>query len=105
MRAAFSDDIDRRSQRRERLASALLVSVRFLWHVIRLPILAVLLVLEPLVRVVFFTLAFLGTLVAFILKFGSTLPHFPFWGMLGVSLGCLGVAVVYGAIVRLLSLS
>jgi hypothetical protein len=76
-----------------------------LWHAIRLPCLALLIVLEPLVRVVLAGFALIGTLMAFLLEFATTLPDFPFWGMLAVSLGCVGILALYYGLIRLLSAS
>lgn len=74
-----------------------------LWQAIRLPCLALLIVLEPLVRLALGGFALIGTLTAFLLEFATTLPNFPFWGMLAVSLGCVGVLALYYGAIRLFS--
>ncbi|MGH8217595.1 MAG: hypothetical protein ACREUT_03345, partial [Steroidobacteraceae bacterium] len=66
---------DRRDYpRRRTLAWGLLW---LLWQVVRLPVLAVLLVLEPFVSLILTAFGFLGIIVALILKFSGDLPHFP----------------------------
>lgn len=71
-----------------------------LWQVIRLPVLAVLLVLEPFVSLVLTAFGFLGILVALILRFAGDLPHFPFWTMMAFSIGALLVLMAYHALIR-----
>lgn len=70
-----------------------------LWQVVRLPVLAVLLVLEPLVSLVLTAFGFLGIVVALILKFSGDLPHFPFWLMMGFSIGAILLLMAYHALI------
>ena len=72
--------------------------VKFLWLVIRVPILLVLVILEPLVTALFGALALLGVLTTiFFLLVGP--PHFPWITMLAVSLGfVLALVPLYGLI-------
>src|SRR5205823_11958950 len=60
-----------------------------IWAVIRLPILALLVILEPLIRVLLAGSALLITLTAFFYKL--VMPHapVPFSGMLGLAVGCV----------------
>jgi hypothetical protein len=74
-----------------------------LWQVVRLPVLAVLLVLEPFVSLILTAFGFLGIVVALILKFSGDLPHFPFWLMMAFSIGALLLLMAYHAFIRILS--
>src|SRR5437660_452175 len=73
------------------------------WAVIRLPILGLLVILEPLIRVLLAGSALLITLTAFFYKL--VMPHapVPFWGMLGIAVGCVMILALYYALLRLLS--
>lgn len=72
------------------------------WQSVRLPVLAFLITLEPVVRFTLFTVALLGLLTALFFKALGT-PHFPFWGMVGFSVGCTLLLMVYYALMRMLS--
>jgi hypothetical protein len=72
------------------------------WQCIRLPLFLFLLVLEPVVTFVLGALALLGVLTALFWKFFG-LPNFPFFLMLGISLGFELALIVYRKLVRLLS--
>ena len=74
-----------------------------LWQVVRLPVLAVLLVLEPFVSLILTAVGFLGIVVAVILKFSGDLPHFPFWEMVGFSVGALLLLMTYHVLIGILS--
>lgn len=74
-----------------------------LWQVVRLPVLAALLVLEPFVSLILTAAGFLGLVVAVILKFSGDLPHLPFWIMMGFSVGALLLLMAYHALISLLS--
>ena len=76
--------------------------VRFAWEAVRLPILAFLRTLMPLVEFSLSVLAFFGVLIALLFKFLG-LPHFPFWGMLGFSIGCALLLMACQALTRLFS--
>jgi hypothetical protein len=86
-----------------RLRAVLLGISWLLWQVIRWPLFALLVVLEPIACVGLSTFALLGTLCAFLFRFAVHRPDFPFWGMLGVSLACVGLLAFYYAGLRLLS--
>ncbi|MHB8816306.1 MAG: hypothetical protein ACYDAE_23990 [Steroidobacteraceae bacterium] len=68
---------------------------------IRIPAFLLLVVLEPVVSFVLCSLALLGVLTAFLWKFVWP-PHFPFFLVLGVSLGFEFALVLYHAVLRLL---
>src|SRR5579883_1636881 len=73
------------------------------WQVVRLPVLAVLLVLEPFVNLILTAFGFLGIVVALILKFSGDLPHFPFWLMMAFSIGAILILMAYHALIGLFS--
>ena len=72
------------------------------WQCIRLPLFLFLLVLEPVVSLVLGTLALLGVLTALFWKFFGP-PSFPFFLMLGISLGFELALIVYHKLLRLLA--
>jgi hypothetical protein len=76
--------------------------VRFTWQAVRLPALAFLITLLPVVQIIFGSVAFLGVLTAFFFKFLGE-PNFPFWGMLGFSMGCTLLLMAYYGFIRLFS--
>ena len=75
--------------------------IRTLWHVVRLPIVMLLVILEPVVALVCGALALLGVLTTAFFKLIAA-PHFPTWTMLIISIS-FGLALVLyeGAIVVL----
>jgi hypothetical protein len=80
----------------------LISSRRGLWRVAGLPLLLLLVILEPLVTFVFAALSLLGLLItAFFYLVGPT--DFPVWTMLALSLGFAIVLLPYHALIRLLS--
>lgn len=74
-----------------------------LWQVVRLPVLAVLLVLEPFVSLILMGFGFLGIVVALILKFSGDVPHFPFWTMIAFSIGAILLQMAYHALIGVFS--
>jgi hypothetical protein len=72
-----------------------------LWQPIRFAALALLMILEPVARFVLSASALLMTLSALFLKATLSRP-FPFWGMLGASVGCMFLLVLYYSLMRLL---
>lgn len=77
-------------------------SIRWLWRAACLPMLMVLVILEPLVTFVLATLALLGLLTT-LLFYLVGLPEFPVWTMLALSLGFAIALVPYYALIRLMS--
>lgn len=73
---------------------------RFGWHGLRLPILATLIVLEPIARFVLAAVGLLGILVSFLLEFSGAAPRFPFWLVFGLSLSCGALVIVLSAVRR-----
>ena len=74
-----------------------------LWQAIRLPVLALLMILEPIVSALLVAAALLGTLTAFFWKLTSNRPDFPFFGVLALSLSCFLLLTLYHAAIRVLS--
>ena len=70
------------------------------WHGVRLPLLAILVVLEPVARFVLAAVALLGNLMSFFFEFSDAAPRFPFWLVFGLSLSCGALVVVLGAVKR-----
>lgn len=95
---SFSASVDERASGTGDLLRCMLW---LLWQCIRVPAFLLLSILEPLVSLVLSALALLGVLTAFFWKFVGP-PHFPFFLVLGVSLGFEFALVLYHALLRLL---
>lgn len=78
-------------------------ALRVLWHFARLPVLAVLLLAAPLVRLALGALGLLSLLGALFYRFFSPLPHPPFWTLLGFAVGCGLTLLLYERLLRLFS--
>lgn len=76
---------------------------RFVWLGIRLPLLAFLMIVEPVARFVLTALALLGIVVSFLFEFSGAAPRFPFWLIFGLSLGCGALVIVLNAVMRRLA--
>ena len=79
------------------------IGLRVLWHVVRLPVFAILVLAAPLVRLVFGALGLLSLLAAFFYEFFSALTHPPFWTLLGFAVGCGLTLLLYERLLRLFS--
>ena len=73
------------------------------WDVVRLPLLAVLVFLAPVVEFVCGGLLLLGLLVSIAFKISGAAAHYPFWPMVGLSLGFGLFVILYHALIALLS--
>lgn len=82
-----------RGRRVARVQSALTATVRFACRAGRLPLVAVLTLLEPMVRAVFSLAMVLGVIAAVVFELSAVGPRFPFLEILTVSLG-FGLALV-----------
>jgi hypothetical protein len=71
---------------------------------VRLPLLALLAILEPVMRVLLAGAALLTTLTALFLALVRPLGTFPFFGMLAVSIGLVLLLTLYYAVLRRLSM-
>jgi len=78
-------------------------SLRVAWDVVRLPLLAVLTLLAPVVQTLCAGLMLIGIVVSIAFKISAAGPHFPFWHMIGISLGFGAFVIVYYGLIRLLS--
>ena len=74
-----------------------------LWALLRLPILAILVILEPLVRVLLGALGLLLVASALFLEFLTRHALIPFWGMLATAVGCVALLALYYLILQWLS--
>jgi len=72
-----------------------------LWQCVRVPVLLLLVILEPVVSFVLSALALLGVLTALFWKLVGP-PHFPFFLVLSISLGFELALVLYHALLNLL---
>ena len=73
------------------------------WSVIRLPLLALLTLLEPVVRGIFCLAMVLGILAATVFELSAAGPRFEFLAMFAGSLGCGVALLVYYGLLALLS--
>jgi hypothetical protein len=76
--------------------------MRWLWHLVRLPILLLLVILEPAVVFAFGGLALLGVLTVVFFELVAA-PHFPMWTMLTVSISFVFALALYEGAIRLFS--
>jgi hypothetical protein len=76
--------------------------LRGFWHAMRVPVLMLLVILEPVVAFVLGSAALLGVLMTFFWKWVGP-PTFPFWTMLAISLGFGFALVLYQALIVALS--
>lgn len=83
---------------------AVCASLCVAWKMIRFPVVALMIILEPVARLLLTGFALLMTLTALFLKL--VMPpqaHAPFWPLLAIAVGCMAVLTVYHAILRFLS--
>lgn len=73
------------------------------WQAVRVPVLALLLILEPIVSTLLVAAALLDTLTAIFWKLASDRPEFPFFGVLVLAVGCILLLALYHGAIRLLS--
>jgi hypothetical protein len=76
--------------------------LRTLWALVRLPVLAVLIVLEPIVCGLLWLFSALGLLGAFFYEFLVNDPRFPFWATIALSIGLTFLVGIYQIVIRLL---
>jgi hypothetical protein len=76
--------------------------VRSLSYLVRLPVLTLLVVLEPVIAFACAAIALLGLLTTIFFKVIAA-PHFPTLTMLSISLGFVVALVLYEGAIRLLS--
>jgi len=73
-----------------------------LWQPVRFSALALLVILEPIVKFVLSASALLRLLTALFFKATLNRPDFPFWGMVVGSIGCVALLALYYGLMRLL---
>jgi len=78
--------------------------LRAAWTLVRVPVLALLVILEPVVRVILAGFALLTTLTTLFWVAVLGLSAFPFWRMLALAVGAWLLLALYYALVRLFSL-
>jgi len=76
--------------------------LRWAWRIARLPMLMLLVILEPVVIFACGALALLGLLTTIFFKLINA-PHFPTWTMLTISLSFGFALVIYEGVIRALS--
>lgn len=87
---ALREDLAETSRAMGRLSRPfIVVGLLLAWHAVRVVICALLVLFEPLLRIVLVPIAFLGFVVTLIFGFMIDAPHFPKWGMLAFSVGAL----------------
>jgi len=77
--------------------------LRVLWQLLRVPVYVLLRIAQPIVRLGLGALALLSFLLALFYYLTSSLPHSPFLPLLGFSLLCGVILVVYEALLRVFS--
>jgi hypothetical protein len=77
--------------------------IRAAWLALRWPLLALLAILEPVIRVLLAGFALLLVLTALFFALVRSPDTFPFLGMLGVSTGLVLILALYYAVLRVLS--
>jgi len=74
-----------------------------IWSWVRAPIVAILVLFEPIVGFVLYALAILGLLTTFLLRFVDAGRHFPFWTMLCLSLSFALAHLAYHQVIRVIA--
>ena len=83
------------------VGAALVGLLWLIWQGVRIPALAFLVILEPVVRLVLAASALLLVLTALFYR-AIGMPHFPFWTMLALGIGSLLLLALYYALMRVL---
>lgn len=76
---------------------------RTLWDLVRLPLLAILTLLEGIVCSVLGGAAFLIFWIAIFFRYATAVTHFHFWPMMALSGGCVLALILYYALMAALS--
>ena len=98
----YSTPIDEPIRHPSWMRQTLAMTLRTLWALVRLPVLAVLIVLEPIVCGLLWQLSALGLLGALFYEFLVKDPRFPFWPTIGLSIGLAFLVGIYQVLIRLL---
>jgi len=70
---------------------------------IRLTVFAILAVFEPIIRVALSLLTLVGVSLAVFNRYVVYAPHFPFWLIIGISMGCAVALAMYYKLMRFLT--
>ena len=76
-------------------------ALSLVWNVLRIPVAAVLVLLEPVVCFVLAALAILSVIAAIFWKVSGIAPAFPLWGLLAFSAVSIVLLALYYALIRL----
>jgi hypothetical protein len=98
----YSTSLDEPIRHPSWVRQALVAILRTLLALVRIPVLAFLIVLEPIVCGLLWLFSVLGILGAFFYEFLAKDPRFPFWLTIGLSIGLATLAGIYQALIRLL---
>jgi hypothetical protein len=74
-----------------------------LWSCVRAPIVAILVLFEPIVGFVLYALAILGLFITCLFRFVDVGRHFPFWTMLCLSISFALAHLVYHLVIRVIA--
>jgi len=99
----YSTSIDEPIRHPSWVRQTLAIALRTLWVLVRLPVLAVLIVLEPIVCGLLWLCSALGLLGALFYEFLVKDPRFPFWPTIGLSIGLAFLVGIYQVLIRLLA--
>lgn len=88
---------------REQGALSVATVVRLIWHGVRVPLVSILVLLEPAVRFLCSLAMVLGVTAAILFEVSALGARFPFLWMLALSMGFGVVLVLYYALIALLS--
>lgn len=78
-------------------------ALSLIWMVVRLPLLALVVILEPFVTIILMGVATLGVLTSLFNEFVLKLPHFPFGLMMAMSIGSALLLLPFYALQRFLA--
>lgn len=88
---------------RLKIALVAVGTLRLIWNILRLPLMALFVIAEPAVRVLLLGIAAAGLLTAIFLELSGAAPHFSMSAHVAISLGCLGLLFVYYVLMRAVS--
>lgn len=91
------------SKRVDDIKLVLTAAARLMWPLLRLPLVALLTLIEPLMRFVFGLSMLVGIVAAIAFEISSLGPRFPFLGMFALSLGSGMILFLYYGLLALLS--
>jgi hypothetical protein len=97
----YSRSLDTPDNPASRIRKTITAVLRTLWTIVRLPVLAFLIVLEPIVCGALWLLATLGVLCALFYRFLVNDPRFPFWLCIGLSISLALLVGLYYLLIRL----